>query len=383
MKTSMMTGIRSAIACNLDADILSASLPLWEEGRVEAIEWSFDTLFKVKEVPGWFDELLTVYSNEGRLIGHGVFFSLFSGKWLPGQQQWLQQLRALNERFHFDHITEHFGFMTGADFHQGAPLSIPYNTSTLAIGRDRLARIYDACGCPVGLENLAFSYSLDEVKRHGAFLEALIEPVNGFIILDLHNLYCQLHNFNLDFDQLIDLYPLHRVREIHISGGSWELSALDTNRRIRRDTHDDGVPAEVFALLEKALPLCPQLKYVVMEQLGSGLRSEDSRKAFYQDFIHMQGIVKAFEKRKMFAGPSNDFLPMIEWNLQNLPEDEDLYQQQLLLSDILENAASYEDAQRRLQQSALAHSDWNVEQWQPYMLETALAIAQKWKAGFR
>lgn len=373
-----MPEIRSAIACNLDADILSASLPLLEEERVEALEWSFDTLFNVKEIPGWFEDLLDVYSKEGRLIGHGVFFSLFSGKWLPEQQEWLQHLRNLCRRYSFDHVTEHFGFMTGQDFHHGAPLSIPYTATTLAIGRDRLSRMYDACGCPVGLENLAFSYSLDEVKRHGVFLDALVTPINGFIILDLHNLYCQLHNFDMTFEELIKLYPLNRVREIHISGGSWELSALDSKRRIRRDTHDDRVPAEVFELLQQTIPLCQQLQYVVMEQLGAGLKTAGSRKGFYDDFVKMQEIVSIFNQRKA-AVQINTFLPEIPPLLNASIEDNELYNQQLLLSAILETSATYDEALYRLNNSAMAHTAWNIEAWQPYMVETALAIAQKWK----
>lgn len=72
-----MEPLYASIACNLDAGILSASLPLWEEERVSALEWSFDALFRRKGVPAWFEELLTLYSDAGRLIGHGVFFSLF------------------------------------------------------------------------------------------------------------------------------------------------------------------------------------------------------------------------------------------------------------------------------------------------------------------
>lgn len=370
-----MSLIRSAIACNLDADILSASLPLLAEEKVEAIEWSFDTLFKVKEIPEWFDALLHTYSDAGRLIGHGVFFSLFSGKWMPEQQQWLDHLRQLCRKFNFDHITEHFGFMTGADFHHGAPLSIPYTAGTLAIGRDRLARIADACHCPVGLENLAFSYSLEEVKRHGAFLEELVAPVNGFIILDLHNLYCQLHNFSLDFEALIDLYPLERVREIHISGGSWEAAALDPGRQVRRDTHDDTVPEEVFDLLQKTIPLCPNLKYVVMEQLGAGLQSAESRKGFYHDFIRMAAIVSAHSET---TPPANTFLPLLPVSFGPAVEDQELYRQQLELSDILETAPHYDDALQRLQHSSLAATAWHIEDWKPYMIETAVNIAQKW-----
>lgn len=374
----MVPRILSAVACNLDAHILGAALPLMEESRIEAIEWSFDALFRVKQVPPWFLELLTAFSSEGRLIGHGVFFSLFSGKWLPEQDEWLRQLERTCADFQFDHVTEHFGFMTGKDFHHGAPLNIPYTQSTLNIGRDRLKRIYDACRCPVGLENLAFSYCLDEVNRHGAFLEELLEPVNGFIILDLHNLYCQLHNFDLSFDGIMALYPLHRVREIHVSGGSWDHSQADPGRKVRRDTHDDAVPQEVFHLLEQAIPQCPHLKYVVLEQLGNGLETPESRKFFYNDFLQLEKIV-AKKNLGRTADTVNSFLPASSFPPAPVAEDEVLYRQQLELSAILESSSSYEEAVNTLSASSLAHSDWHIEQWAPYMLETAIKIAQKWK----
>lgn len=372
-----MPPIYSSIACNLDADILSAALPLLHEERVEAIEWSFDTLYKRKEIPPWFLDLLYAYSNEKRLIGHGVFFSLFSGRWSPGQQQWLDELKRISSIFQFDHITEHFGFMTGRDFHHGAPLSIPYTGTTLQIGRGRLAKIYDACNCPVGLENLAFSYSLDEVKRHGDFLNELLEPVNGFIILDLHNLYCQLHNFSVSYDDLIRLYPLHRVREIHISGGSWEDSQIEPGQNVRRDTHDDSVPEEVFSLLDRTIDKCPALKFVVLEQLGNALKTEHSRQLFYKDFIRMERIVRS---KKIPGMETPDcFLPRLPLFNGYINEDEALFQQQAELSDILESATSYDEARYRLAKSSLANTEWHIENWKPAMLEAAINIAGKWK----
>ncbi|WP_207426252.1 DUF692 family multinuclear iron-containing protein [Pedobacter sp. SYSU D00535] len=373
-----MKTVYSSVACNLDRDILAATIPLLAESRVEAIEWSFDALYKIAEVPDWFQELLHTYSKENRLIGHGVFFSIFSGRFLPEQKEWLKQLRQTASHLKFDHITEHFGFMTGPNFHHGAPLNIPCNEKTLAIGRDRLARIQEACHCPIGLENLAFAFSLDDVQRQGAFLEKLVEPINGFIILDLHNLFCQLHNFQLDFDQLIQLYPLHRVREIHISGGSWESSEHLTNRQIRRDTHDDLVPEEVFQLLELAIPKCPELKYVVMEQVGAGLKTAESKTGFYADFLKMEAIVKRAVQLEG-AAPVNRFLPE-DILLEAQPvEDEALYQQQLELSEILETSSSYAETYSRVQHSSLSKSDWNIESWKPWMLETAVALANKWK----
>lgn len=356
-------------------------MPLLEEARIEAIEWSFDVLFDVAEIPSWFLDLLTAYSTEKRLIGHGVFFSLFSGKWLPGQEDWLKHLQQTCRDFQFDHITEHFGFMTGKDFHQGAPLNIPYTSTTLHIGQDRLKRIYNVCCCPVGLENLAFSYSLEEVKRHGDFLDRLLEPVNGFLILDLHNLYCQLHNFNLSFEEMIGLYPLEKVREIHISGGSWDHPQTDPARTIRRDTHDEGVPEEVFALLDHTIDRCPHLKYVVLEQLGTALTTEASRNTFYHDFLQMENIVQQKNTHRSL-GPYHSFLPPAPIISGPVVEDETLYRQQQELSVILESAVSTEQALYRLQQSSLAGSGWLIEQWDPCMVETAMKIAQKWKKGW-
>lgn len=377
-----MEKIFSSVACNLDANILLASLPLFEQEKIQAIEWSFDALFKHEQIPDWFTDLIKAFGDENRLIGHGVYFSIFSGKWLPEQESWLKNLRIFAREFRFDHISEHFGFMTGSDFHKGAPISIPFTQNTLALGADRLKRIQDACQCPVGLENLAFSYSLEEVKKHGDFLSQLTEDINGFIILDLHNLYCQIHNFNISFEDIIGLYPLEKVREIHISGGSWDERLTGNGEKIRRDTHDDSVPDAVFRLLEVTIPLCSNLKYVVLEQLGTALDTEKSRDNFRKDFLRMDEIV-ANKSIGSAQKEKNSFMPLHELIIPSKPvEDLLLFNQQQQLSQILENARDLNHARQLLTASDLNNSPWEIEKWEPSMLETAMAIAQKWRYGF-
>lgn len=374
-----MPKVHASIACNLDLDLLRASLPLFNAEKVSAIEWSFDTLFRVGQIPAWFTELLFAYSQADRLIGHGVFFSLFAGRWSVEQEGWLKHLQKVSRHFNFQHITEHFGFMTGANFHEGAPISIPFTPQTLATGRDRLQRIQQACGCPVGLENLAFAYSLEEVERHGAFLAELVAPVDGFIILDLHNLYCQLHNFDQSFEHLIEKYPLHLVREIHISGGSWEQSEQMPDQSIRRDTHDGGVPEAVFAILSRVLPRCPNLRFVVLEQMGTALKTPAEQSTFQEDFLRMEALVDRHNQSSIDT-LLHDFLPKTFPPLQEPVEEENLYLQQRALAHILENAKNYQEAKDRLATSVLANTAWQVEQWAPHMLETVIKIAQKWKA---
>ena len=54
---------------------------------------------------------------------------------------------------------------------------------------------------------------------------------------------------------MLTSYPLHRVRELHVAGGSW--SGADA-KPIRRDTRDGPVPDELFAWL-------PHVEAVILE----------------------------------------------------------------------------------------------------------------------
>ena len=181
--------------------------------------------------------------------------------------------------------------MDAGDFHQAAPLPVPRNETTLRIGQDRLKTLSEIAGVPVGLENLAFAFGLDDVRGQGEFLDELLEPVDGFLLLDLHNLDCQLRNFDCQAEDLLSSYPLSRVREMHISGGSWSESSVES-RTIRRDTHDGSVPKEIFDLLETAIGLCPNLEAVILEQLGTALVTEAQQTQFRDDFVRMREIVQ-------------------------------------------------------------------------------------------
>ncbi len=271
-----------------EEEFLEAALPLFEAGLVDAVEWSFDT--------GWHDPrnewlatLVDEYSKAGRLTGHGVHFSLLSAEWTPRQQGWLDRFREEIHRYQYLHHTEHFGFMTGGDFHQGAPLPVPLTEATLKLGQMRFAQLAEISPCPMGLENLALALKVEDALQHHEFLEKIVAPSNGFLLLDLHNIYCQLCNFNLSPSDLFDNYPFHLVREIHLSGGSWQAAGA-SGRTLRRDTHDDDVPPAVFALLEFVLPRCPNLEVVFLERLGHTLRPE-FHQGFRRDFQTLRSIV--------------------------------------------------------------------------------------------
>ena len=271
-------------------DYRAAALPLLEQdGCVEAIEWTLDNGWAQK-MPAWAKPWLQRFGERDALYAHGFSFSPLSGAWTERHDVWLKLLGMEVQLRRYQHLSEHFCFVTAGDFEASAPMPVPMTEGTLRLGRDRMKRLRDASGLPVGLENLASALTPRDVAEQGAFINALLEPVDGFVLLDVHNLYCQLHNFGWAADDLLATYPLERVREIHVSGGSWGDA---DGTPFRRDTHDEPVPDEVFALLEVALAKCPNTEVVLFERLGGTIADRQAALQFGVDYRKIAAIVRA------------------------------------------------------------------------------------------
>ncbi|KQS91330.1 DUF692 family multinuclear iron-containing protein [Chryseobacterium sp. Leaf394] len=350
-----------------ETEFVSAVLPLLENNEIDILEWSFDTFYHADE-PKWLSGLLDFYSENNRLIGHGVYYSLFDAKWTDRQEHWIEKLKSETKKRNYNHITEHFGFMNTENFHQGIPLPVPLHSKILQLGKDRLLRLQDALEIPIGIENLAFSFSADDVKEQGEFLEKLIEDIDGFLILDLHNLYCQAVNFNIDILELVAMYPLEKVREIHLSGGSWENSSYTEEKRIRRDTHDDSIPREILEVLPKVLSVCHQLEYIIIERLGHTLTEKSDTTNFLNDFKKVRQIVNASEV--------NSFLKK-NWKKKNQItgkplEDLLLYEDQTKLTKLLFDSVNPEIIKN------YHFNYFEIEKWDLEMIDTASKIIKKW-----
>lgn len=267
------------------ADFLRAALPLFENGSVEAVEWSFDIPWQGHAVEEWTYDLLDEFSKSGALLGHGVSFSLLSALWDEHHIRWLELLRQECAQRKYEHISEHFGFMRAADLIDNTVLPLSMSDIALSVGVERLQLIRDAAKVPVGLENLALAFSEMQVDDQPEFVDRLLAPVEGFLLLDLHNIWCQVMNFNRDPVQLMRRYPLHRVRQIHISGGS----LIDG---VRVDTHDSQIPAEVFSMLQSAIQECPNLRYVILERMAETIVDKADEKQFRADFGTMKQIAQ-------------------------------------------------------------------------------------------
>lgn len=262
----------------------SAHNQLLEDHLVDALEWTVDSLL-FSELPKYDARVLELFASQRALVGHGVHYSVLSAHRDRKRPTWLKNLKNDPLLAHYKHFSVHFGFSTGWELDDGAPLPVPFTDEALAVGHKNLGLLADIVPTRIGLENLALAFSLQDVQEQGEFLDALLKPFDGFLLLDLHNLYCQAINFEIPLMTLIRTYPLERVHEIHISGGSW--SERKDGRRIRRDTHDHAVPEDILEILNDVITLCPNLDFVFLEQLPSALKTQQQRNQFVHDYKKM------------------------------------------------------------------------------------------------
>jgi uncharacterized protein (UPF0276 family) len=265
-------------------DFRRAALPLFADALVEGLQWSFD----MGDEPEWATPLLDAYEKSGRLSGHGVHLGMLSGDWSERQRRWMRDMEREVSRRHYARVSEHFGFAGGASFEVAAPLPIPRSEATIALGRNRMKHFAALARTEVGMENLAFAFGKEEALEQGAFIDALLGEVDGFVLLDLHNLYCQVVNFEIDPLTLLESYPLERVKELHVSGGSTSISS--SGRSVRRDTHDAEVPAAVFEMTALALQRCPNLEAIVFERLGNTIASPAEEEQFRGDYRRLRAL---------------------------------------------------------------------------------------------
>ncbi|MCX4239923.1 multinuclear nonheme iron-dependent oxidase [Paraliomyxa miuraensis] len=288
--------IHVGLSLMIEEPFRRAVLPLFEAGVVDALEYSFEIGWGRHPgpdlLPDWAEALLDHYAEAGRLWGHGVTMSPFSVH-APHHDRWLARVAEECRRRAYVGVSEHHGFMVAGSLDGGAPLPLPPGPAAAATAVAALRRLAEATRTPVGLENLALALAEADVHAQGPLLAEVLDAVDGYLVLDLHNLHCQAINFGIDARALLLAQPLSRVRCIHVSGGSWsEPSVGGRARRFRRDTHDHDVPAAVHELLHQALPHCPRLELVVLERIGFTLEGPAAGERLREDFMRLRAAVE-------------------------------------------------------------------------------------------
>ena len=259
-------------------DLLQAYYPLFENGRIAALESNIDVDAR-PNAPAWKASLLKLFADGGRLVGHSVRYPILAVDSKQTTTALLERFDLARRKNPYAMVSAHYGVTETTTYGALAPIPCPMSDALVEHAHDQLVRLQDACECPVGLENLALAFTLDDVKRQGEYLDRILERVDGYVLLDLHNLFCQVKNFDVPFDELLASYPLSRVREVHLSGGS---ESEHCGRRIRRDTHDGPVPGECLEMLATTLERAPNVRFAMLERMSGtvGDGGEEIRQSF-------------------------------------------------------------------------------------------------------
>jgi D-arabinose 1-dehydrogenase-like Zn-dependent alcohol dehydrogenase/uncharacterized protein (UPF0276 family) len=348
-------------------DLRVAALPLLEGGEVDALEWSVDVGFP--GIPVWADALLEFFGESGRLVAHGVELSPLTAGQDARRARWLEQLDEAWARYRFLSLSEHFGFMTGGDFVSGTPFPHPFTRAALEVGRQNLRELRARIGgAPVGLENLAFALCARDVDEQPDFIEALLEPVDGFLHLDLHNLYCHAVNYDRDPLELLSRYPLSRVTRIHLAGGTHFVPPGDPALPFRRDDHERDVPEDCLTLLPEAIARCPRLQHVFLEHADHGLRTSADVDAFRAAFRRIKSTVERALGPKSRKGAP----PTHAWRAPD-PDESDVAPLEAALLEAIDAAVDADDARARLA------NDARLDPWRGWVASfdgRALALAK-------
>lgn len=189
-------------------DFRRASLTLLQENLVECLEWTFDAGFD-RDVPLWVETLLAQFSEQESLLGHSFFLSPLSQVRPQEIVESLKKFSLACALHKYQQISEHYGFFADSRHFDGAPLPMPYHKDLVTTLVEALNDLRQAAGAdtPVGLENLALAFSQRDIEAQGQLLRETLKITEGFLVLDLHNLYCQMVNFNLSLEEILSYYP--------------------------------------------------------------------------------------------------------------------------------------------------------------------------------
>lgn len=165
--------------------------------------------------------------------------------------------------WHSDHLAYNLAEHGVDEINAGVTIPLPRDRETLESLAPRVAQVQERLPVPFLLENNVYFFDFPAAEYTDAqFLNALCETTGCGLLLDLHNVYTNCRNHGTDPYRLLDEINLDQVLELHVAGGmEYEGYYLDA--------HSGPMPEEVWELLRRTLPRCPNLGGVTFELLGS------------------------------------------------------------------------------------------------------------------
>lgn len=176
------------------------------------------------------------------VVMHGVSMSI--GSVDPLNSEYLKKLKALIDWLNPAWISDHLCWTGVAHKNTHDLLPLPYTEESLKHLVSRIQQVQDRLGRRIALENpstyLEFKHS---TIPEADFIAAMAKEADCHLLLDVNNVYVTCYNHRLNPQQYLDVLPLERVMQIHLSGHRNKGHYIV-------DTHDDHVVDEVWGLYQ-------------------------------------------------------------------------------------------------------------------------------------
>lgn len=209
------------------------------------VDW-FEVISENYLVPGGQPlRMLDRIAERYPIVMHGVSLSIASTA--PLNVDYLQQLKALAQRVEPRWISDHLCWtgVHGVNLHDLLP--VPYTEEALRHVTERIARVQDALGRRLVIENVSsyITYACSEMSEWD-FVAELARRADCLLLLDVNNVFVSGVNHAFDQRDFIAAIPRDRVVQFHLAGHSEGETCLI-------DTHDEPVCEAVWDLYGKAL----------------------------------------------------------------------------------------------------------------------------------
>jgi uncharacterized protein len=180
---------------------------------------------------------------------HGVGLSLASVE--PPSGDHLRRLRALADRVRPAAISDHLAWQKWEGAHHSDFLPFPRTRQALDITADNVARVQDALGRPILVENPSLyvdlpGHDFDEAT----FLSALAARTGCGLLVDVNNIFVSATNLRFSPEARIDAIPAAIIGEIHLAG---HRPDPDPESGLLIDSHDAPVADPVWLLYRRLI----------------------------------------------------------------------------------------------------------------------------------
>jgi uncharacterized protein (UPF0276 family) len=207
-------------------------------------------------------ERLERLARDHQLVAHGIGLSIASGSTFDVEH--IRELARWRAKFQFGWVSEHLAAVrvrteVTSDHHAGLTLPLAWDEELLDMLCERIAIAQDTLGCQLLLENGVVHTPVPETDMSEIeFLNALFERSGCGMLLDLHNLYVNHANQQVDGAAFLDALNMDAVGEVHVAGGNKLYG-------VYLDSHSGKCPQQVWQWLAKVVPRCGNLRGVTFE----------------------------------------------------------------------------------------------------------------------